>query len=98
MNDPYCVLQYEYLVEELMAYISHQKVMSSWMLGFVPYQKKPQFHCSSAVGVTHEWSLLCPAIWIFSRGVDGVYITSKGYEFMDAGLCTLPKKVRRGFV
>ena len=40
MNDTSCVISYNILGEEVMGYISHPKVLSSWMLGFLPYHAK----------------------------------------------------------
>ena len=34
MNDPSCVLSYNFLGDEVMGYISHPKVLSSWIRGF----------------------------------------------------------------
>ena len=40
MNDPSCVLSSNFLGDELMGYTSNTKVMSSWVLGFLPYHAK----------------------------------------------------------
>ena len=40
MKDPSCVLSYKFLVDDVMGYISHPNVISSWMIGFLPYHAK----------------------------------------------------------
>ena len=54
----------------------------------------PSFHFRSDFCITHEWSLLCSVVWILRIWFDGVYITSKSSEFMDARIFNVPLKVR----
>ena len=40
MNENSCVLLSNFLGDDVMGYISHPNVLSSWMLGFLPYHEK----------------------------------------------------------
>ena len=45
MNDLYCIILSNFLGDDVMGYISHQKFLSSWILGFCNTMKSEVRYC-----------------------------------------------------
>ena len=56
MDDPSCVILYNFLWDEVMGYISQPKVLSSWMLSFWPYNEKRGEVLYNALWSLHLWT------------------------------------------
>ena len=78
MNDPSCVMLSNLLGGDVMGYISHQNVLSSWILGLLSYQAKWGEMLSMALCIIDIWTSVDVSaernhffsFWLLSRRAD----------------------------
>ena len=56
MNDHSCVMSYNYIGDDVMGNVSHPNVLSSCMLGFLPYHAKRVDILSNELCILHLWT------------------------------------------
>ena len=56
MNYPSCVMSYKFLEDDVMEYISHPNVLSSWILGFLTYHANWGDLFLNALCISNLWT------------------------------------------
>ena len=87
MNYPSCFLSSKLLGDDVMVCLSHQRVVSAWMLGFLPYHEKWGEELYNALWSLYLWTY---ADVSYAKHHFCMFITVKNaysYHILNALLC-----------